>query len=105
MKRFVVLTAVLAVGMLTGCSGSTATTTAKHPTMTEGPFRCTAKDSFGNAWSWTASHKELAMTNAYDMCRYRSTDTASCKVTAKDCTLVSQIPDHLDSLTDFGSGQ
>jgi len=107
MKRFVILGTVIAVGVLAGCSASTQTKTQTKsgPTMTEGPFRCTAKDSFGDAFSWTNFHKEMAMTNAYDICRYRSQAPDSCKTTIKDCIPLSQVPDHLDSLSDFRGGQ
>lgn len=101
MKRLVAVTALLAVVALAGCSSSSA----KRSTMTEGPFRCTAKDSFGNSWSWTAYHKELAMTNAFDICRYRSQDIASCAVSISDCAPISQIPDKLNALSDFRGGQ
>ena len=104
MKPFVTLCVLTTAAMLAGCSG-TIPAGSSRPTMTEGPFRCTAKDSFGDAFSWTNFHKEMAMTNAYDMCRYRSQAPDSCKVSVANCVLISQVPDHLDSLSDFRGGQ
>jgi len=104
MKRSIAVCVSLAVVILAGCSATTPPSKSQS-TMTPGPFRCTAKDSFGDAFSWTNFHKEMAMTNAYDMCRYRSQAPDSCKSNVKDCIPISQVPDHLDSLSDFRGGQ
>jgi hypothetical protein len=103
MKRFVALSTLIVLVGLAGCSGTIGG--SKQSTMTEGPWRCTAKDGFGNAWSWTAAHKEMALANAFDMCRYRSSNEGSCTASASDCTLITKVPDKLDSLADFGSAQ
>ena len=103
MKPLLALYALSAAVVLAGCSGTIPTT--PQSTLTAGPFRCVAKDSFGDAFTWTNFHKEMAMTNAYDMCRYHSQAPDSCKSNVKDCVPISQVPDHLDSLSDFRGGQ
>src|SRR5262249_13282353 len=106
MRRLVAV-GILGLGLVAGCTtmNTTTTPTGSKAALTEGPFRCTAKDSFGDAFSWTNFHKEIAMTNAYDMCRYRSQAPDSCKVHVSNCIPISQVPDHLDSLSDFRGGQ